>query len=211
MGIWGNPKGVTISEVGRNKILISFKDEKKGNQMLKNGPWNIKGNLLNLQRWSQNASFMMFSMTSWTWIQIHGIPVEYMNEKTAKTIGYMLGIVDKVKDPKQDGVLMRNFLRVTVTIEITRLPQTSFWLKRDQKENKWISFKYERFQESYYFNCEVIGHEKKSCTQPMAMVSLDPTKSRYIVELGVNSTRKLSISEGGRSRGIHEQTGEEEE
>ncbi|KAL4276949.1 hypothetical protein AHAS_Ahas20G0258300 [Arachis hypogaea] len=47
--MWGNPTDVSISEVGRNEALISVKDNNKGKRFLDSGPWNIKGNLLNLQ------------------------------------------------------------------------------------------------------------------------------------------------------------------
>ncbi|RYQ92086.1 hypothetical protein Ahy_B09g098224 [Arachis hypogaea] len=52
LGIWENPEGVTISEVGRNKFLISFRDASKGVQIRKAGPWSIRGNLVNLQIWN---------------------------------------------------------------------------------------------------------------------------------------------------------------
>ncbi|RYR64625.1 hypothetical protein Ahy_A03g010694 [Arachis hypogaea] len=38
LGIWGHPEGVTISDVGRNKVLISFKDVRKGIQIRNGGP-----------------------------------------------------------------------------------------------------------------------------------------------------------------------------
>ncbi|MED6137808.1 hypothetical protein PIB30_068491 [Stylosanthes scabra] len=34
MGIWGYPSGVAITEAGRNKVLISFRDHDKGRRML---------------------------------------------------------------------------------------------------------------------------------------------------------------------------------
>ncbi|MED6141398.1 hypothetical protein PIB30_103011 [Stylosanthes scabra] len=52
MGIWGNPKNIAIIEVGRNKVLISFSDHEKGRQVLKKGPWSIRGYLLNLRWWT---------------------------------------------------------------------------------------------------------------------------------------------------------------
>ncbi|KAL4365999.1 hypothetical protein AHAS_Ahas07G0162200 [Arachis hypogaea] len=50
LGIWGNPKDMSISEMKRNKVLINFKDSRMGMRFLNNDPWNIRGNLLNLQR-----------------------------------------------------------------------------------------------------------------------------------------------------------------
>ncbi|MED6148623.1 hypothetical protein PIB30_054794 [Stylosanthes scabra] len=56
MGIWGHPKGVIISDVGLNKVLISFEDSRKGSQISKGGPWNIRGYLLNMHPWLGNKS-----------------------------------------------------------------------------------------------------------------------------------------------------------
>ncbi|RYQ84613.1 hypothetical protein Ahy_B10g104050 [Arachis hypogaea] len=94
MGIWRNPEGVSISEVGRNKVLISFKDMWRGLQTLKGGPWSIKGHLLNLQLWSINIG--------------------------GRIIGDMMGIVIDVEDPMRNHVLMRTFLRVRVVVDILK-------------------------------------------------------------------------------------------
>ncbi|RYQ99126.1 hypothetical protein Ahy_B07g087000 [Arachis hypogaea] len=54
--ILGNPKGAAISDVGRNKVLISFRDASKGVQIRKAGPWSNRENLLNLQIWNGRQS-----------------------------------------------------------------------------------------------------------------------------------------------------------
>ncbi|KAL4294301.1 hypothetical protein AHAS_Ahas18G0214400 [Arachis hypogaea] len=54
LGMWCNPEGVAIFEVGR-KFLINFSDRRRGMQILDSGPWCIKGNLINLQRWSSGT------------------------------------------------------------------------------------------------------------------------------------------------------------
>ncbi|KAL4320593.1 hypothetical protein AHAS_Ahas14G0026000 [Arachis hypogaea] len=124
MDIWGNSEGLMITDVGRNKLLLSFKDQQK---VLKNGLWSIKGNLLNLQEWTQEESIF--------WIQLYGVPEEYMNVETARKIGYMIGILDEVEDPKINGVLAREFLIFRATIDITSPLQTGFYLERANKDN----------------------------------------------------------------------------
>ncbi|MED6114229.1 hypothetical protein PIB30_078421, partial [Stylosanthes scabra] len=56
LGIWGNTRGVSILEAGRNGIIISFKERSRGIQTLKISPWFVKGYLLNLQLWSQHEA-----------------------------------------------------------------------------------------------------------------------------------------------------------
>ncbi|MED6191763.1 hypothetical protein PIB30_003566 [Stylosanthes scabra] len=48
MGMWGQPEGVAITEVGRNQVLISFQNRSKGFQVWRGGHWSIKGNLFNM-------------------------------------------------------------------------------------------------------------------------------------------------------------------
>ncbi|KAL4293284.1 hypothetical protein AHAS_Ahas18G0112700 [Arachis hypogaea] len=88
MGIWENPQGVAFSEVGRNKVLISFKDQRKGFQILKGGLWSIRGQLVNLQMWNQRESIHEVNHDRMElWMQIHGFPQAYLNNNTARIIG----------------------------------------------------------------------------------------------------------------------------
>ncbi|QHO13825.1 uncharacterized protein DS421_15g518820 [Arachis hypogaea] len=165
VGMWENPEGVFISEVSKNKILISFKNQRKGLQILKNGSWSFRGQLLNLKVWTQNMAieevehnFIEF------WVQIHGLPLEFINKETAKKIGDMMGNVKKVEDPMKDNILVKNFLRVRVALNVTEALPTGFWLERDNLPNCWIFFKYERLQDSYCLNCGILGHGRKECS-----------------------------------------------
>ncbi|XP_072073890.1 uncharacterized protein [Arachis hypogaea] len=87
MRIWGNPQGVAISEVGRNKVLISFKDQRKGLQILKGRPWSIRGQLVNLQMWNQRDSIHEVNHDRMElWVQMHGFPQAYLNNNTVRII-----------------------------------------------------------------------------------------------------------------------------
>ncbi|RYR56981.1 hypothetical protein Ahy_A05g022721 isoform B [Arachis hypogaea] len=210
--MWGNPPGVAVTEIGSKKILFSFKDRKKGLQILQNGPWNVRGNLINLRLWTEgesvfevNHDFMEF------WVQVHRIPVDYMSKETTIHIGNMLGVVAEVEDPKVDGVLRRPFLRIRVGINISKALPTGFWLAREKSSNLWVYFQYKRLPDCYCYNCGIIGHEKKSCKNPTAMAVWDSTKSRYSAGLGVSQVRAITSMGAGSSKqgGWKEKDGEE--
>ncbi|RYR31547.1 hypothetical protein Ahy_B01g056354 [Arachis hypogaea] len=127
LGIWGNPEGISISAVERNKILVSIKDMGKGLQILNGRPWSIRGQIFNLQIWSQGISvhevahdYLEF------WVQIPGLPQEYINADTARDIGNRMGIVAEVEDPRVEEVLERTFLRVKVAIDVSKPLPTRF-------------------------------------------------------------------------------------
>ncbi|RYR23366.1 hypothetical protein Ahy_B03g068602 [Arachis hypogaea] len=180
LGMWGNPQGVTVIDIGSKKMVFSFKDRKKELQIMQNGPWNIRGNMVNLRLWREgelvfevNHDFIEF------WIQIHDIPLDFMDKETGARIGEMLGVLAEAEDPKMDGILRRSYLRIRVSIDNTKALPTGFWLDREELPPLWVIFRYERLPNSYCFNCEILGHEKKTCKNPTAMTSWDPTKKSY--------------------------------
>ncbi|MED6144052.1 hypothetical protein PIB30_011848 [Stylosanthes scabra] len=156
MGIWGNLRGVAISEVGLNKVLISFKDHNKGLQMLKRGPWSIRGHLLNLRIWSgaipiSNIDHNLMQL----WVQMHEVHLSHMSRYIVEKLGASL--------PKLPSV--------------------------------WITLKYERILDTYCLNCGIIGHNKRKCTNPTAIIKGELVKPKYAPGLGVNHPQPISALE----------------
>ncbi|RYQ82931.1 hypothetical protein Ahy_B10g101521 [Arachis hypogaea] len=212
LGMWENPQGVAVTDIGWKKMLFSFKDRKKGLQIMQNGPWSVKENMVNLRLWREGEfvfevdhNYMEF------WIQVHGIPHDFMEKETCILIGDMLGVLVEAEEPKTDGVLRRTYLRIRVSINITKALPTGFWLDRENLPPLWVFFKYERLPDSYCFNCGILGHEKKTCKNPTAMACWDPTKKKYAPGLGVSQGRTSPIMGGGTSeQGGWRQNGEEQ-
>ncbi|RYR72102.1 hypothetical protein Ahy_A02g006306 [Arachis hypogaea] len=157
--------------------------------------------MVNLRLWREDElvyevdhDFMEF------WIQVHGIPHDFMDKETGILIGEMLGVLAEVEDPKMDGVLRRPYLRIRISIDITKALPTGFWLDREELPPLWVFFRYERLPESYYFNCGILGYEKKTCKYPIAMACWDTTKRKYSPGLGVGQGRPISTVGGGSSR-----------
>ncbi|RYR49362.1 hypothetical protein Ahy_A07g035841 [Arachis hypogaea] len=150
LGMWDNPQGVAVTDIGQKKMLFSFKDRKRGLRIIQNGPWNVRGNLVNLRLWMEGElvfevdhDFMEF------WIKVHGIPLDHMDIGTEILIGGMLGVLVEDEDPKVNGVLRISFLRIRVSINITKALPTGFWLEREEMPPLWVFFKYERLPDSY--------------------------------------------------------------
>ncbi|RYR30521.1 uncharacterized protein [Arachis hypogaea] len=182
-------------------MLFSFKDRKRGLQMIQNGPWNVRENLVNLRLWMEGESvfevdhdFMEF------WIQVHGIPLDHMNKETGILIGGMLGVLAEAEDLKVNGVLRRSFSRIRVSINITKALLTGFWLEREEMPPLWVFFKYERLPNSYCFNCGILGHEKKTCKNLTVMACWDLTKRKYSPGLRVSQVRPVSAMGGESSK-----------
>ncbi|MED6149330.1 hypothetical protein PIB30_061322 [Stylosanthes scabra] len=55
----------------------------------------------------------------------------------------------------------------------------------------WISFKYEQIQDTYCLRCDVIGHNKKVCSRPVAIANWNHQKPRYLPGLGVSRPAQI--------------------
>ncbi|MED6223463.1 hypothetical protein PIB30_074172 [Stylosanthes scabra] len=164
MGIWGHPKGVMITDVGMNKVLISFQDRSKGIQMWKGGPWNIRGYLVNMQQWSGNQSMLEIRHQRMElWLHLHRVPYNCRNWRTAIAVGKRFGLVTDMEDPWKDKNLQRSFLRVKI----------------------------ERIQDCYCYNCDKLGHAKKDCSHPTTMSLKNTQSPKYKPGLGVNREKPL--------------------
>ncbi|MED6220437.1 hypothetical protein PIB30_044851 [Stylosanthes scabra] len=106
MDIWGQPKGVNIIDVGRNKVVISFQDSSKGFKL-----W--RGYLINMHTWTTNKPIMDVDHRYMKiWIQMHGGPFNFMSKKTTIGLGEELGTAIEAKDPWKNRILQRSFLFV---------------------------------------------------------------------------------------------------
>ncbi|RYR00403.1 hypothetical protein Ahy_B07g088525 [Arachis hypogaea] len=209
LGMWGNLQGVAVTDIGWTKMLFSFKDRKKGmDHEVSKKIWLISdygGRAEGESVFEVDHDYMEF------WIQVHGIPHDFMEKETGILIGEMLGVLVEAEEPKTDGVLRRTYLRIRVSINITKALPVGFWLDRENLPPLWIFFKYERLPDSYCFNCGILGHEKKTCKNPTAMACWDPTKKKYAPGLGVSQGRPGPTMGGGTSeQGGWRQDGEEQ-
>ncbi|XP_072067058.1 uncharacterized protein [Arachis hypogaea] len=199
--MWGNPQEVAVIAIGSKKMLFSFKDRKKGLQIMQNGPWNVRRNMVNLRLWREGESvFEVDHDIMEFWIQIHGIPLDLMEKEIGARIREMLGVLAEAEDPKMDGILRKSYLRIRVSIDITKALPTGFWLDREELPPLWVFFRYERLPDSYCFNCVILGHEKKTCKNPTAMACWDQTKKKYAPGLGVGHGRPGSTTGGESSK-----------
>ncbi|MED6209996.1 hypothetical protein PIB30_059899 [Stylosanthes scabra] len=135
MGIWGHPKGVNISDVGLNKVLISFEDSIKGFRLWRGGPWNIRGYLLNMHPWRGDKSALDVDHKRMElWIQMHGVPRSCMSQKNVEKTSSAFGDVLEVEDPWREKTLQRTFLRAKVQLNIVEMPDESDNIQRKVKK-----------------------------------------------------------------------------
>lgn len=78
------------------------------------------------------------------WIQVHNLPMEYMNSSNATTILSKIGRVMEVEEPIINGRIIRTFIRARVELDITKPLPSGCWIPRKDLPKICAIYKYER-------------------------------------------------------------------
>lgn len=120
-----------ISDIGKSMLLFSFASEAHAKEVMVKSPWYVMNHLLSLQFWLPEVSpyEMDFNYNSF-WIQVHDVPLEYLNCKNVTTILQKIGTVMDVEDPQFEGRLLRTFIRARMSLDITKPLPADCWNPR---------------------------------------------------------------------------------
>lgn len=115
-----------------------------------------------LRKWEASKTLAEIDFTcSPFWVQIHGLPLGFLNAKSGLKIAQALGEVIAVEDPAGRGKLQK-FIRVRVWVDITKPLKKCFFLKRPEEEDLWVKFKYERLSD-FCYGCGRVSHTVNDC------------------------------------------------
>ncbi|XP_016206210.1 uncharacterized protein LOC107646544 [Arachis ipaensis] len=201
--MWGDSQGLMITSAGSKSFILNFKSQDEARRAYEGGPWRIEGHMLSLQLWSSNLSIDEVNYNQLPiWIQIHGLPYDKINKSNAEKIRAILGRVITAKDPFVEGNMLRPFLRVRVEIDIQLPLKTEFWFKKFDGSHAWASLKYEKLYD-YCYKCGMIGHDKRTCVEEMAMSIVNPNMPKYGPELTTPGLKSIDVE--ARKAGIRRQ------
>ena len=94
------------------------------------------------------------------WVQVHDIPISYLNREVAEELCEAIGVVDRnSKDEEVDG---GSFIRVRVRVDISVPLCRGRLLSIEDEEELWVSFKYERLPNICYW-CGCLDHSDRDC------------------------------------------------
>lgn len=190
---WGDPEGLQISDVSMNVFMFIFKHKEEAHEVIRKGPWYVMGKLVSLQQWSHQAVMkeMDFSKVGF-WIQVHGLPVEYMKVKNAETILNQMGEVEEIEDMMVEEQLVRFFVRARVSIKVSQPLSTGCWVPRRNLPKVWVSIKYEKLHD-LCFKCGVIGHDQRGCKGEREMSVTKGDLPKYGAYLSVPPAKELKL------------------
>lgn len=190
---WGDPEGLSISDVGMNLFMFIFKKKEEAHEVIRKGPWYVMGKLISMQRWTHHAVMkeIDFSKVGF-WVQVHGLPVEYMKVQNAEKILNQMGKLEEIENMFVEEQLVRYFVRARLRIDVSQPLSTGCWIPRRNLPKVWVSIKYEKLQD-LCFNCGVIGHEQMGCKKEKEMSSLKGDIPRYGAYLSVPPAKELCL------------------
>lgn len=94
-------------------------------------------------------------------MQVHNIPLGYMDKETAEEICSTTGKVVKTSGDMESGG--GGFIRVKVTIDVTQPLCQGRMVTLENRVKTWVSFKYERLPNLCYYYCVCLEHDDKDC------------------------------------------------
>jgi hypothetical protein len=160
-GIWGDPKGLAITEIEGGFFHISMDNEKDIQRALKGNPWMVRNCWFLVQLWDRqiNPSNLDF-LHAPAWIQIWGLPIHCKTAAMGRHLGSQLG---KVEDAAiYDYPQKARIVKVKVCINIEEPIRPGIFIGNPKDGINWVDFRYENLP-MFCFNCGLVGHNEDKC------------------------------------------------
>lgn len=130
--------------------------------MKDNSPVAIKNKLLVLDSWTPNMDTEEYKVDSFPiWVQIWGLPLEYLSKDAAIILGTLIGPLHEV-DFVDQGIRNLRYLQVRVQVQSAQPLMMGFYLRLDNGVSVWIQFRYERIF-CICRKCGCVGHIDRDC------------------------------------------------
>jgi hypothetical protein len=122
---WNFAAPLSIEVLDQNKYLFIVSHENHYKNIINQGPWNVCNSLLLLQSWSPALSIDEVKLHLCAfWIQVHGLPLQYMTTQNAIRIGKGIGKILELDNDNSMRLICRQFIRFKIEIN-TSLPLAS--------------------------------------------------------------------------------------
>ncbi|XP_024006592.1 uncharacterized protein LOC112083094 [Eutrema salsugineum] len=157
--LWGLGSQVVGHVVSPSSFQFVFKSEEALQMVLRRGPWSFSEWMLVTRHWYPNISEAEMKIITF-WVQIRGIPAQFLNREMVDFIGDKLGqVVDS--DFNEDANLT-DCVWVQINWNIGNPLKFQKTFQFALGENTVIRFHNERLR-NFCVTCGLLTHEKKEC------------------------------------------------
>lgn len=170
--LWGNPAGFKVTEVGDNIFQFVFSKEADTLRVLGGKPLFFSDSFFILTRWTPELKIkQLLFQQSPIWIQVWGLPLEYLSSEVGQKIGSPMGEVTEVVIPEK-GSRNGRIMLLLVDIDITASLRRGMKLKLDDGAPFWVEFRYEKLP-TFCCYCGYLGHDQSACIKKFNDVKND--------------------------------------
>ena len=100
--LWRSRNGFKVRNLGDHKILFVFDNKAEADKVIQSEPWTFDKHLIVMERHDPSSSIDELTLDKTTfWVQVHGLPIKFMNVKAAKKICEFLGRVIPTINPNE--------------------------------------------------------------------------------------------------------------
>ncbi|MCH92169.1 DUF4283 domain protein, partial [Trifolium medium] len=164
MGIWGNPKGFTITEIEGGLYHLTMDQDKDIQRAVKGNPWIIRNSWFMVHLWDRklNPTNIEFNFVP-IWIQLWGLPIHCKTITMGKHLGSQLG---KVEDAAlYDYPQQARIVKIKVLLNIEEPIRPGMFIGNPKDGITWVDFRYENMP-MFCFDCGLVGHNEDNCISP---------------------------------------------
>ena len=117
--LWRSKKGFEVRRAGDHILLFVFDNKEKVDKIHSSAPWSFDKHLVILQWYDREVPIRALKFdTILVWIQVHDIPMRFLNHKVAEELCEVASSVCREEDINEmDG---GSFMRVRVIIDINK-------------------------------------------------------------------------------------------
>lgn len=169
--LWRPQKGVEIHDIGSHRYTFVFYHVLDFQKVVEGGPWSFEQSPLICHKLEpmEDANVVPLNKME-IWVQVHDMPTGMLSENVLQAIGNQVGTFVKLDEGNSSG-MWRQYVRIRVSLDITKPLKRRMKIKRENGTFSWINFKYERLS-TFCFVCGLIGHSDRDC----AIVYDNPAK-----------------------------------
>jgi hypothetical protein len=162
LGIWGNPKGLKITETEGGLFHITMDSDTDLQRAVKGNPWIIRNSWFLVHHWDRkiNPNNMDFKHVQ-IWIQLWNLPIHCKTTNMGKHLGSQLGKVEEAA--LYDYPQKARIVKIKVNLNIEEPIRPGLFIGNTTDGITWVDFRYENLP-MFCFTCGLVGHTEEKCS-----------------------------------------------
>ena len=159
--LWCSKNGFQVRTIGNHILLFAFDNKEEAEKILSLQPLSFDKHLVVLCRYDSAIPISELNFNRVTmWVQVHDIPIPFLNRGVAEDLCNVVGEV--CKDTKLSKMEGGHYFLVKTTVDVTIPLCRGQKISLENGETGWVSFKYERLPIICYW-CGCLDHADKDC------------------------------------------------